>query len=134
MLNVIQRNSVSCFQAFFEWNLNMQISAAFLQDPSTRLETNGDGELVPQRRERYVFRPILIKILETFFAETPFPDYNKRAEIASACNSALQMDKKGESLNVPIRKKNNVLCSHFILIPKLMHFSTPYFDKHNFRS
>lgn len=74
-------------------------SAVFLQDPSTRLETNGDGELIPQRRERYVFRPILIKILENFFAEMPFPDYSKRVEIAAACNSALQMDKKGNFWN-----------------------------------
>lgn len=39
------------------------ISAAFVADPATRLETNGDGELIPQRRERYVFRPALIKVL-----------------------------------------------------------------------
>uniref|UniRef100_A0A914R7X8 Uncharacterized protein n=1 Tax=Parascaris equorum TaxID=6256 RepID=A0A914R7X8_PAREQ len=56
-------------------------SASFLADPSTRLETNGDGELIPQRRERYVFRPILIRILESFFAQTPFPDLNRRIEI-----------------------------------------------------
>lgn len=66
-----------------------------MADPSTRLETNGDGELIPQRRERYVFRPILIRILEGFFAQTPFPDLNRRIEIATACNQALQIDKKG---------------------------------------
>uniref|UniRef100_A0A914ZAA8 POU-specific atypical domain-containing protein n=1 Tax=Panagrolaimus superbus TaxID=310955 RepID=A0A914ZAA8_9BILA len=91
--------SLRCRKNIYSWYLNCRRHpeklASFLQDPSTRLETNGDGELIPQRRERYVFRPILIKILETFFVETPFPDYNKRAEIASACNSALQMDKKG---------------------------------------
>jgi predicted XRE-type DNA-binding protein len=94
--------SLRCRKNIYSWYLNCRRHpeklASFLQDPSTRLETNGDGELVPQRRERYVFRPILIKILETFFAETPFPDYNKRSEIASACNSALQMDKKGVGL------------------------------------
>ncbi|VDK48281.1 unnamed protein product [Anisakis simplex] len=61
-------------------------------------ETNGDGELIPQRRERYVFRPILIRILESFFAQTPFPDLNRRIEIATACNQALQIDKKGVGL------------------------------------
>jgi hypothetical protein len=59
------------------------------------LETNGDGELLPQRRERYVFRPILIRILESYFADSPFPDTQKRAEISQACNSALQVEKKG---------------------------------------
>ncbi|VDN53065.1 unnamed protein product [Dracunculus medinensis] len=62
------------------------------------METNGDGELIPQRRERYVFRPILIRILEGFFAQTPFPDLNRRIEIATACNQALQIDKKGVGL------------------------------------
>ncbi|KAJ1363672.1 hypothetical protein KIN20_023586 [Parelaphostrongylus tenuis] len=70
----------------------------FFADPSTRLETNGDGELVPQRRERYVFRPILIKILEGFFTQSPFPDLNKRVEIASACNQVLQIEKRGVAL------------------------------------
>lgn len=69
--------------------------ASFLQDPAARLETNETGELVPQRRERYVFRPVLIKILEQYFLDTPFPDFNKRVEIATACNNALQQDKKG---------------------------------------
>ncbi|VDD98020.1 unnamed protein product [Enterobius vermicularis] len=76
----------------------MIYNASFLADPSTRLETNGDGELIPQRRERYVFRPILIRILESFFAQTPFPDLNRRIEIATACNQALQIDKKGVGL------------------------------------
>ncbi|KJH44335.1 homeobox domain protein, partial [Dictyocaulus viviparus] len=70
----------------------------FFADPSTRLETNGDGELVPQRRERYVFRPILIKILEGFFTQSPFPDLNKRVEIATACNQVLQIEKRGVAL------------------------------------
>lgn len=94
--------SLRCRKNIYSWYLNCRRHpeklAVFLQDPSTRLETNGDGELIPQRRERYVFRPILIKILENFFAEMPFPDYSKRVEIAAACNSALQMDKKGAGL------------------------------------
>uniref|UniRef100_A0AC34FIJ0 Homeobox domain-containing protein n=1 Tax=Panagrolaimus sp. ES5 TaxID=591445 RepID=A0AC34FIJ0_9BILA len=94
----LRQTTVAMMTGVSQPYISKLLNASFLQDPSTRLETNGDGELVPQRRERYVFRPILIKILETFFAETPFPDYNKRAEIASACNSALQMDKKGVGL------------------------------------
>uniref|UniRef100_A0AC34QXJ1 Homeobox domain-containing protein n=1 Tax=Panagrolaimus sp. JU765 TaxID=591449 RepID=A0AC34QXJ1_9BILA len=91
--------SLRCRKNIYSWYLNCRRHpeklAFFLQDPSTRLETDVNGDLVPQRRERYVFRPILIKILESYFAEMPFPDYSKRAEIAAACNKALQMDKKG---------------------------------------
>ncbi|CAI4225284.1 unnamed protein product [Auanema sp. JU1783] len=94
--------SLRCRKNIYCWYLNCRKHpeklAAFLSDPATRLETNGDGELIPQRRERYVFRPVLIKMLETFFSHTPFPDLNKRIEIATTCNHALQLDKKGVGL------------------------------------
>uniref|UniRef100_A0A8R1HPS0 Homeobox domain-containing protein n=1 Tax=Caenorhabditis japonica TaxID=281687 RepID=A0A8R1HPS0_CAEJA len=94
--------SLRCRKNIYCWYLNCRRHptklAAFLADPSTRLETNGDGELVPQRRERYVFRPILIRMLESFFAQTPFPDLARRVEIATACNHVLQLDKKGVGL------------------------------------
>lgn len=83
------------FLLIFHFLLFFFIAAVFFADPATRLETNGDGELVPQRRERYVFRPILIKILEGFFAQSPFPDLNKRVEIATTCNQVLQIEKRG---------------------------------------
>lgn len=66
----------------------------FVQDPCARLETTADGELVPQRRERYVFRPVLLRMLEAYFQESPFPDTAKRTEIANECNAHLQMDKR----------------------------------------
>ncbi|CAD5208025.1 unnamed protein product [Bursaphelenchus xylophilus] len=87
--------SLRCRRNIYAWYLNCRRHPAmYCQDPTTRLETNGDGELVPQRRERYVFRPVLIRMLEQFFAESPFPDGNKRAEIAQACNTALQAEKR----------------------------------------
>uniref|UniRef100_A0A158P5U3 Homeobox domain-containing protein n=1 Tax=Angiostrongylus cantonensis TaxID=6313 RepID=A0A158P5U3_ANGCA len=94
--------SLRCRKNIYCWYLNCRRHphklSVFFADPSTRLETNGDGELVPQRRERYVFRPILIKILEGFFTQSPFPDLNKRVEIASACNQVLQIEKRGVAL------------------------------------
>jgi hypothetical protein len=69
----------------------------FVQDPSSRLETTPEGELVPQRRERYVFRPVLLRILEAYFEQSPFPDTGKRVEIANACNANLQIDKKSRA-------------------------------------
>ncbi|CCD68059.1 Homeobox-containing protein 1 [Caenorhabditis elegans] len=94
--------SLRCRKNIYCWYLNCRRHpnklAAFLADPTTRLETNGDGELIPQRRERYVFRPILIRMLESFFTQTPFPDLPRRVEIANACNHVLKMDKKGVGL------------------------------------
>ncbi|CAL2030045.1 unnamed protein product [Caenorhabditis brenneri] len=94
--------SLRCRKNIYCWYLNCRRHpiklSAFLNDPSTRLETNGDGELIPQRRERYVFRPILIRMLESFFHQTPFPDLPRRVEIADACNHLLRLDKKGVSL------------------------------------
>jgi hypothetical protein len=59
------------FQNIYCWYLNCrrhpQKLAMFVQDPTSRLETTVDGELVPQRRERYVFRPVLLRILDTYF-------------------------------------------------------------------
>uniref|UniRef100_A0A1I8BL96 Homeobox domain-containing protein n=1 Tax=Meloidogyne hapla TaxID=6305 RepID=A0A1I8BL96_MELHA len=73
--------------------------AIFVQDhPSSRLDTTAEGELVPQRRERYVFRPVLLRILDAYFQESPFPDTSKRMEIANACNTHLQLDKKSTQL------------------------------------
>ncbi|EFO84600.1 CRE-HMBX-1 protein [Caenorhabditis remanei] len=94
--------SLRCRKNIYCWYLNCRRHpnklSFFLSDPSSRLETNGDGELIPQRRERYVFRPILIRMLESFFTQTPFPDLPRRIEIATACNHVLQLDKKGVGL------------------------------------
>jgi hypothetical protein len=37
-------------------------------------------------------------MLESYFTDNPFPDLNKREEIAAACNQTLQIDKKGKIL------------------------------------
>uniref|UniRef100_A0A0N4ZXY2 Homeobox domain-containing protein n=1 Tax=Parastrongyloides trichosuri TaxID=131310 RepID=A0A0N4ZXY2_PARTI len=94
--------SLRCRKNIYSWYLNMRRHpeklSSYLSDPLIRLETNNDGELIPQRRERYVFRPILIKILEKFFLEAPFPDFSKRMEIASVCNKALMKEKSVNEL------------------------------------
>ncbi|GMT30974.1 hypothetical protein PFISCL1PPCAC_22271, partial [Pristionchus fissidentatus] len=94
--------SLRCRKNIYCWYLNCRRHpeklSSFLADPASRLETNGEGELVPQKRERYVFRPVLLRLLEQYFTETPFPDTQRRIEIATACNSALQQDKKGVGL------------------------------------
>ena len=91
--------SLRCRKNIYCWYLNCRRHpeklASFLADPTTRLETNGDGELIPQRRERYVFRPVLLRVLEGFFAQTPFPDLSRRIDIATVCNQILQAEKKG---------------------------------------
>ncbi|KAL3111768.1 hypothetical protein niasHT_011055 [Heterodera trifolii] len=94
--------SLRCRKNIYCWYLNCRRHpeklAMFVQDPCTRLETSAEGELVPQRRERYVFRPVLLRVLETYFQKCPFPDIAKRVEIANACNAHLQVDKRGVQL------------------------------------
>uniref|UniRef100_A0A183BUW7 Homeobox domain-containing protein n=1 Tax=Globodera pallida TaxID=36090 RepID=A0A183BUW7_GLOPA len=94
--------SLRCRKNIYCWYLNCRRHpeklAMFMQDPCTRLETTAEGELVPQRRERYVFRPVLLRVLEAYFQESAFPDIAKRVEIANACNAHLQMDKRGAQL------------------------------------
>lgn len=43
-----------------------------------------------QRRERFVFRSCQIEILERYFQESSYPTTDVRAEIAAACNAALE--------------------------------------------
>nr|CAD2204186.1 unnamed protein product [Meloidogyne enterolobii] len=95
--------SLRCRKNIYCWYLNCRRHpeklAIFVQDhPSSRLDTTAEGELVPQRRERYVFRPVLLRILDAYFQESPFPDTSKRMEIANACNAHLQLDKKSTQL------------------------------------
>ncbi|GMR56221.1 hypothetical protein PMAYCL1PPCAC_26416, partial [Pristionchus mayeri] len=100
--------SLRCRKNIYCWYLNCRRHpeklSSFLADPSSRLETNAEGDLVPQKRERYVFRPVLLRLLEQCFSETPFPDTTRRQEIANACNAALIQDKKG----VPLMPKEVV--------------------------
>ena len=42
------------------------------------------------KRERFVFRPNHIEILERCFQEDSYPTYEKREEIARNCNTATE--------------------------------------------
>ncbi|KAH7709661.1 homeobox domain-containing protein [Aphelenchoides avenae] len=94
--------SVRCRRSIYSWYLNCRRHpeklAPFSSDPSIRLETDEEGQLLPQRRERHVFRNVATKVLETYFEKMPFPDADQRTEIAAACNRALQMEKQGQPL------------------------------------
>ena len=46
--------------------------------------------LTAPRRERFVFRSNHLEILEKSFAEDNYPSYEKREEIARACNIATE--------------------------------------------
>ena len=62
---------------------------------STAIRQDYDPSSMQPRRERYVFRPILLKLLEEFFHENAYPDLGKRMEVAHACNQALALEKAG---------------------------------------
>lgn len=72
--------------------------AQYCLDPQSRLSVSDAGEVVPQRRERFVFRPLHVRVLEQFFHQDAYPDMVRREEIANACNQALQLQRGGASL------------------------------------
>jgi len=45
------------------------------------------GDLSFPRRERFVFRPSHLEILEKYFQDNNYPSYETREEIALACNT-----------------------------------------------
>jgi hypothetical protein len=45
------------------------------------------GDLNFPRRERFVFRPSHLEILEKYFQDNNYPSYETRDEIAQACNN-----------------------------------------------
>ena len=53
--------------------------------------TNGNSDFITYpRRERFVFRPNHLEIMERYFAEDNYPSHEKREEIARACNAATE--------------------------------------------
>ena len=51
--------------------------------------SNGDFVNTP-RRERFVFRPNHVIILEKYFADDSYPSYEKREEIARTLNASTE--------------------------------------------
>ena len=43
------------------------------------------------KRERFVFRPTHLEVLERYFSEDSYPSQEKRDEIARVCNSAVEV-------------------------------------------
>ena len=48
------------------------------------------GEVSFPRRERFVFRPNHLEILERYFQDNNYPSYETRDEIAQACNAVTE--------------------------------------------
>ncbi|RWS14573.1 homeobox-containing protein 1-like protein [Dinothrombium tinctorium] len=48
------------------------------------------GDLIPIRRERFLFNKVHLEVLEKFFDENPYPDSERKELIAEACNVALE--------------------------------------------
>ena len=65
---------------------SMTISDMSSQPPPT----NPPDFLNQRRRERFVFRPNHLEILEKNFQEDSYPSFEKREEMARACNQATE--------------------------------------------
>src|SRR6218665_3245847 len=50
----------------------------------------GSGDVNFPRRERFVFRPNHLEILERYFQDNNYPTYETREEIAKACNAVTE--------------------------------------------
>ena len=57
------------------------------------MDTSGEFVNYP-KRERFVFRPSHLEVLERYFAEDSYPSQEKRDEIARACNASVEMQSK----------------------------------------
>lgn len=57
------------------------------------MDTSGEFVNYP-KRERFVFRPSHLEVLERYFAEDSYPSQEKRDEIARACNTSVEMQSK----------------------------------------
>ena len=116
--------SLRCRRNIYAWYLNIRRrdpAAGYNRDAETttmRLEPNIESSimLMPRRRERYVFRPSLIRILDAYFLDSPFPDARRRAQIAIACNEAFRLEKNGERRLFSLVKNSATLGA--ALLPK----------------
>ena len=79
----------------YSWYLN------FRRNPTKILQccpmTVGDrkmisetGDLLPIRRDRFIFRKQHLQVLEQYFAENPYPDSHTKEQIAEECNQAAE--------------------------------------------
>ena len=58
------------------------------------VEVNPSGDFTSYpRRERFVFRPTHLEVLESFFNSDSYPSQEKRDEIARVCNGSLDLGK-----------------------------------------
>lgn len=48
------------------------------------------GDLLPIRRDRFIFRKQHLQVLENYFAENPYPDTHTKEQIADECNLAAE--------------------------------------------
>ncbi len=89
------------------------------------MDTSGEFVNYP-KRERFVFRPSHLEVLERYFAEDSYPSQEKRDEIARACNTAVEMQSKRERAN---DKLNNI---RPLLVPRapLVTFITTLIKHH----
>jgi predicted XRE-type DNA-binding protein len=96
----------------YSWYLN------FRRNPTKILQccpmTVGDrkmisesGDLLPIRRDRFIFRKQHLQVLEQYFAENPYPDSHTKEQIAEECNSAAERV-SSTSLNMAISRQNRI--------------------------
>lgn len=67
-------------------NSNGNLVKKLINPASIDLSDLSSQEVSFPRRERFVFRPNHLEILEKYFQDNNYPSYETREEIAQACN------------------------------------------------
>ena len=79
-------------------NAAMMCSSASPAKLQKFVESTSPNEFVNYpRRERFVFRPSHLEVLEQYFQEDSYPSQEKREEVARGCNSVVEIP--GELMN-----------------------------------
>jgi hypothetical protein len=90
--------AVPAFNAVTLMNPSPEKKVATVNEVSQMGHMNNNGDFLKYpRRERFVFRPNHLEILDKYFQEDNYPSFEKREEIAKACNAATEAMSKSYS-------------------------------------
>jgi len=79
----------------YSWYLNfrrnpMKILQSCPMTVGDRKMISDSGDLLPIRRDRFIFRKQHLNVLEQYFNENPYPDTHTKEQIADECNQAAE--------------------------------------------
>jgi len=83
------KNLIYCWYLNFRRN-PMKILQSCPMTVGDRKMVSESGDLLPIRRDRFIFRKQHLQVLESFFADNQYPDTHTKEQIAEECNQAAE--------------------------------------------